>query len=429
MNTHERSSGTRLEQKNSRKRFVLVACLFIGICVAYLDRINVSVLGADDTFLMTMGIRNSPVRIGMMMSLFLVSYGISNILLAPLGDRFGPRRSMMLCIALWTVSLLMGGFAGTFTMILASRVVLGIGEGFYYPLQSLFVKNWFPKRERGRANATWTIGQSVAPALAMPFFAWLISSFGWRSNFHVCLALGLIPLYLLWRHTADTPRQHKTISEAELQYIESGQDGEAAVNGAAVPLKERLKMFTLDYRFWLLVVWYTCLQFMFWGLITWLPSYLKTARNFSWTEMGWLASLPFVLGIFSKALSGVIADKIGRSAPILMVSMLLAGVCVYAGAVTEHKYLSAVLLAMAVGSCTMGTPCAWTLLQGLVNGKCMATASGTMNGISSCLSSLSPALIGLFIDLTGQYSGGLMCLVFTGAVAALAAGVLVLKKR
>lgn len=415
-------------ETQTKKRFIIVFCLCFGIFIAYLDRVNVSVLAANDPFLLEMGIKGAPVQIGMMMSVFLAAYGVANVLLAPIGDYLGPRKSMMLCIALWTVSLFMGGIASTFTVIIASRILLGIGEGVYYPLQSVFVKNWFPRHERGRANAAWIVGQSVAPALAMPFFAYLIGHFGWRSNFHFCLVVGLIPLYLLWRHTADTPRQHKSISNAELEYIEAGQEAVAPAE-AAPPLSQRLKGFIGNYQFWLLVFWYLCLQCMYWGLITWLPSYLKSARGFSWSEMGWLASLPFVLSIIFKVFSGVLADKLtGKAAYILMSAMFMAGCCVYLGAVTEQKYLSAVLLSLAVASCTMGTPVAWTLLQGLIPAKSMSTASGIMNGIANGLASLAPAMIGFFINTTGQYSGGLLCLVFTSAAATIAAGILAIKR-
>lgn len=415
-------------EKPTKKRFTIVVCLFIGIFIAYLDRVNVSVLGADEIFLIEMGIKETPVKIGMMMSGFLAAYGIANVALAPLGDYFGPRKSMMACIILWTISLFMGGIAGSFTMIIASRILLGVGEGFYYPLQSVFIKNWFPRQERGRANSAWVVGQSVAPAVAMPFFAWLIGSYGWRSNFHVCMALGLIPLYLLWRHTADTPRQHGSINEAEVRHIEAGQEAPISASNEKPTLMERLRPFVSNYRYWLLVLWYLSLQCMYWGLITWLPSYLRSARGFSWSEMGMLASLPFVLSIVSKASSGFIADKVGRSAPILMAAMLLAGGCVYLGATTEHRYASAVFLSLAVAFCTMGTPVAWTLLQGLIDSKSVSTASGMMNGLSNGLSSLAPAMIGMFIAITGEYSGGLLCLVFTSAVATVAAGILTLKK-
>ena len=127
----------------------------------------------------------------------------------------------------------------------------------------------------------------------------------------MCLVLGLIPLYLLWRHTADTPRQHKSINAAELSLIEDGQETPGP-KAETIPLKTRLSGFAGNYRYWLLVFWYLCLQCMYWGLITWLPSYLKTARNFSWQEMGWLASLPFVLSIIFKVFSGVLADTNAR---------------------------------------------------------------------------------------------------------------------
>lgn len=428
MSSIQINDSTNVLAQPTKKRFTIVACLFIGIFIAYLDRVNVSVLGADDLFLMEMGIKGDPLKVGMMMSVFLAAYGVANVTLAPLGDYFGPRKSMMACIILWTISLFIGGIAGSFTMIIVSRILLGIGEGFYYPLQSVFIKNWFPKQERGRANSAWVVSQSVAPALAMPFFTWLIAAFGWRSNFWVCMSLGLIPLYLLWRHTADTPRKHKSINEAELQHIEAGMEPEQNANVAKPTLLERLKPFVANGHYWLLVIWYLSLQCMYWGLITWLPSYLRSARGFSWSEMGMLASLPFVLSIVAKASSGFIADKIGRSAPILMAAMLLAGFCVYMGAVTDHKYASAVLLSMAVAFCTMGTPVAWTLLQSLIDSKSVSTASGMMNGIANGLSSLAPAMIGMFIAITGEYSGGLLCLVFTSAIATITAGVLTLKK-
>lgn len=419
-------------ERPTKARFVVLACLFIGIFIAYLDRVNVSVLAASDLFLTDMGIKGMPVQIGMMMSVFLAAYGVANVALSPLGDYLGPRKAMLLCLVLWTVSLLIGGMATTFAMIIVSRVVLGIGEGFYYPLQSLFVKNWFPPQERGRANAAWVIGQSVAPAAAMPLFVYVIGTFGWRESFHLCLVLGLIPMYMLWRHTTDTPRQHRRINQAELRHIEDGQalerQRDAAAGGDRLSLAERIKPFVSDYRYWLLVLWYLCLQCMYWGLISWLPVYLKSARGFSWAEMGWLASLPFLFGIAFKALTGWLTDRIGRNAPILAAAMFLAGICIYFGAVVPDKYASAILLALAVGLCTMGTPAAWTLLQGLVPGKSMSTAAGAMNGIANGLSALSPALIGLFISITGGYDGGLLCLVVTGLVATVAAAVLVYRK-
>lgn len=246
----------------TRKRFLIVACLFIGIFIAYLDRVNVSVLAANEPFLAYMGIEGMPLQIGMMMTVFLAAYGIANVVLSPLGDYLGPRKAMMLCILIWTIALMIGGVATSFALIIICRILLGIGEGFYYPLQSVFIKNWFPKQERGRANAAWIVGQSVAPAIAMPFFTWWIGTHGWRSNFFLCAALGLIPLWLLWRYVADKPEQHKSISEQELAYIKAGQETESA--GSSESFMLRVKPVITNYSYWLLVLWYLCLQCLYW---------------------------------------------------------------------------------------------------------------------------------------------------------------------
>ncbi|HWR05961.1 MFS transporter [Sporomusa sp.] len=420
--------ASNAELQPTRRRFFIVAVLFIGIMVAYLDRVNVTVLAANDNFLLDMGIKGQPVQIGMMMSAFLAAYGLANVTLSPLGDYLGPRKAMVFCIVLWTISLFIGGFAISFSMFIIARILLGIGEGFYYPMQSLFIKNWFPPQERGRANATWIIGQSLAPAIAMPVFTYIIGSYSWRDTFFICIALGLIPLYLLWFHTKDTPRESEKVNALELEYIEEGLAKENAPAGDKQSFLQRVKPFALNYRYWLLVFWYVCLQFMFWGLVSWLPTYLKSARNFSWTEMGWMASLPFILTVMTKAVNGWLNDRIGRSAPLLCVTMLLGASSIYLAATVPGKYLSAILLSCAFGFTSMATSSAWTLLQGLVPAKSLSTAAGTMNGLATGFSSLSPVVIGFFISLSGSYSTGLLCLVGVGFLAAVIAAVLVAHK-
>ena len=419
-----------LSEQPTKQRFFIVTVLFIGITVAYLDRVNVSVLAANNLFLADMGIKGQPLKIGMMMSVFLAVYGVANVILSPLGDSWGPRKAMMVSIALWCVSLIMGGMAGSFAVLIASRIVLGIGEGFYYPMQPLFVKSWFPPQERGRANASWVVGQSVAPAIAMPFFAYIIGTFGWRQSFHLATVLTLVPLYLFWFHTTDTPRANKRINQLELRHIEEGlakeqQDGSALVKE---PWWQRTRLFVFNYRYWLLVYWYMSMNFMYWGLVSWLPSYLRSARGFSWAQMGWLASLPFILTVITKALNGWINDRIGRSAPLLCLAVFLGGICIYFAAIVPGKYPSALLLACAFGTTSMATSVAWTLLQGFVPRKSLSTAAGAMNGIATGVSSISPALIGFVIGVTGKYEGGLFVLVGAGMVAAAATAILVFQK-
>ncbi|MGE1062162.1 MFS transporter [Megasphaera paucivorans] len=420
-----------LNNHMAKRRFFIVFCLFIGIAIAYVDRVNVSLLAANDPFLIEMGIKSQPVQIGMMMSIFLIAYGLANVILGPLGDVIGPRKMMTICVAVMLVSVMVSSIATIFMVLLIGRAILGVGEGAYYPQQSLFIRNWIPVKERGLANGLWTVGQGVAPALSMPILAYIISQWGWRANFYCCILLTIIPLALFWFCTTDRPRQDKRMSQAELDYIEAGMEktDNAVVEQEKLPLLQRWKIMSVNAHYWVLVIWYMCLQFMGWGLATWMPVYLKMAKGFSWAEMGWMASLPFVLSIFARFAGGVLSDKIGHCAPILFAAMLVGTVSLYGSIVIPGKYISAVCLALGYGGVTLGTPAAWTLLQsGLVSSKVLSTAGGAMNGIANGFSALSPIIIGFFISAMGNYNSGIYCLIVSGVIGIATGSILVLKK-
>ncbi len=416
--------------KPTKERVILVLILLITLLVAYLDRVNVSVLLADNVFLSEMGIKGQPVQMGLLMTVFLIAYGFSNVLLSPLGDILGPRKAMSLSILLWAASLCMGGLAATFTIMLAARVILGIGEGMHWPMQSKYVKNWFPPHERGKANAVWVVGLMAGPAITMPFLTWCISSYGWRTSFFVLVAFGLIPLMLLWFRTTDYPSQSKKVNQAERDLIEEGQKAEKEMeaNYGHTKLSDNMKQFIFNYRFWLVTLYYFCLASIFWGTMAWLPSYLKVARNFSWAAMGAWASLPYILGIASVMASGYISDWMGRRAPVCIVSMLGAALGIYFGAYAPDNTTAAILISLGIASIGFGIAPAWAMVQRIVPGKAIGAGAGMMNGVSNGGSAFSPFLIGVFINASGSYVGGLMFLVGLGVFAACCATILAIQK-
>ncbi len=414
----------------TKQRYVLVAILLVTLLVAYLDRVNVSVLVADNVFLTEMGIKGNPVQMGMLMTLFLIAYGVSNVFLSPLGDILGPRKAMSLSILLWALSLLVGGLASTFFIMLAARVILGLGEGMHWPMQSKYVKNWFPPLERGKANATWLVGLMVGPAVAMPFFTWVIQGFGWRDSFFLLTGIGLIPLILLWFFTTDHPHQHKGVNQAELVHIETALklEAEAEAKMGRATLWENMQVFIFNYRFWLLTCYYFCLASIFWGTMAWLPSYLKAARGFSWAAMGAWSSLPYVLGVISVVFFGWLSDKAGRRAPFGSIALLGAAAGIYFGAHAPDNTTAAILISLGIASIGIGLPASWALLQQIVPGKAVGAGAGMMNGVSNGGSAFSPVLIGFFISASGSYVGGLMFLVALGLVGAACMLVLALQK-
>ena len=411
------SADSAVPEKATSQRYVLAAILFFTLLVAYLDRVNVSVLVANTQFLTDFGIQGNPVKMGMLMSIFLVAYGLGNVILSPLGDIYGPRKAMSFSIALWTISMFIGGMVTVFSAMLISRVVLGLGEGLHWPMQSKYVSNWFPNKERGKANSLWLLGLMIGPALAMPLFTWVLQAIGWRASFFLLIILGMIPLALLWFFTTDYPRQHKRVNAAERDYIESGQSEQRTEKMDKAAVWSGMKVYLTNYRFWLLTVWYCCNASIFWGTMSWIPSYLKVARGFSWNAMGMWSALPWALGILCLLLSGWLSDKLGRRAPFAMLGHIGVALGIYFAAYATDNVTSAILLSLGTASVAIGLPAVWSLILQIVPGRSVGAAAGMMNGVGNGFSACIPVIMGYFIGTSG-YASGLMFLVGAGCIGA-----------
>jgi sugar phosphate permease len=361
--THEDQLKAAAE-KPTRQREMLVVILLFTIVVAYLDRVNVAVLLADSQFLADMGIQGKPVQMGMLMTAFLAAYGIGNVFFSPLGDILGPRKAISLSVILWAPAMIAGGLSGSFAVLLGSRIFLGACEGMHWPMQSKYVKNWFPPHERGKANAVWLVGLMLGPAAAMPFFSWLIPLSGWRDSFFVLALLSLLPVYCLWCKTRDYAWQHSGVNRAELNQIEAGLKAEQEREAAAgrQGLWASAKVFIGDYQFWLLTVFSFCHASMWWGTMAWLPSYLKMDRGFSWQALGAAASVPYLLGILAGLGSGFWSDRTGRRAPFAAVSVLGAAAGIYFGLRVTDNLATVALLSLGIVFLAVGLSSVYAIL-------------------------------------------------------------------
>lgn len=216
----------------------------------------------------------------------------------------------------------------------------------------------------------------------------------------------------------------------ELEVIQAGlkEEAEREANLAKTTLWENMKVFIFNYRYWLLIVYYSCHASIFWGIMSWLPSYLKLARGFSWAAMGIWSSVSYVFATLSVILVGYLSDKVGRRAPFNVMSMSLAAAGMYFGALADNNIASVALISLANAALGLGMPISWAILQEMVPAKAIGTGAGIMNGCSNGIAAFSPVLIGLFISLTGGYIGGLMFIVVMALLAATCAVVLVIQK-
>lgn len=135
----------------NQDRWRIPIVLAITVLINYLDRNNLSLalprlaqdFGWSDREVGSKG--------ELLLAAFFVSYALSNILLSPVAERFGPKRSVIVAIAAFSlVTILSAPLGSSFTALVILRLLLGLGEGVHIPMLSAITSHWFLPGERCR---------------------------------------------------------------------------------------------------------------------------------------------------------------------------------------------------------------------------------------------------------------------------------------
>jgi len=117
-----------------------------------------------------------------------------------LGDILGRRRLLLAGIALFTLASALCGMAPALAWLIAARAVQGLGAAIMMALTLAFVAETVRRENTGRAMGLLGASSAVGTALGPSLGGVLIAGFDWRAIFLVTVPLGLVTLYLAWRH-------------------------------------------------------------------------------------------------------------------------------------------------------------------------------------------------------------------------------------
>src|SRR5712672_1302627 len=121
---------------------LFLMCLMYGI--TYIDRVNVTTAASE--FKGVLHFSNT--QVGFIFSAFAYPYLIFQIIGGWVSDRFGAKRTLIFCGAIWGVATLLTGLAGGLVSLLAARVLLGFGEGATFPAATSAMSRWVAAEER-----------------------------------------------------------------------------------------------------------------------------------------------------------------------------------------------------------------------------------------------------------------------------------------
>jgi sugar phosphate permease len=383
--------------KSAAYRWVMVFVLLLAVTTAFFDRINIAVLFTNADFKHAIGVGNNPAMLGLLMTGFVVAYGVSALILSFTSDVFGPRRTLsIIALLLGVIMAIMGG-AASYAMMLVGRVLIGLTEGPQFGSANVAVKQWFPPNERGLASAIWGIGAPLGSMIGFPLVIILVANYGWRASFYVLAALNiLVVLPAVWFLVRDKSQATK-----------------AAVSGAeAMPFGEAIRLLVSNKLFWLLALYDCSAMVYLWGLNSWLPTYLQVARHFDIKHSSVFSSLPFLLMIGGYFIGGWLGDKWRIKAWLCMVGMIGAGLLVYAASIVASPTNSALLIALSAGSWGLTVPTLFAMGTEVIPPKVTAMGFGIYAGIANIFGALTPVLMGMVIGKSGNYAGGLLVITF-----------------
>lgn len=243
----------------------------------------------------------SSVQAGMLGSFTLAGMAIGGIFGGWACDQFGRVRIVVISILLFSVLTCGLGLTQNFIQFSILRFFASLGLGSLYIACNTLMAEYVPTRYRttvlGTLQAGWTVGYIVATLLA----GWIIPDHGWRMLFYVAIVPVLLAVLM-----------HFLVPEPQAWYHSrndlTGQDTntqESALKRIFADPRNR-KMFIL----WALTAGF--LQFGYYGVNNWMPSYLESELGMKFKEMTAYMVGTYSAMILGKILAGFMADKLGR---------------------------------------------------------------------------------------------------------------------
>jgi sugar phosphate permease len=401
--------------RHGNVRYGIFVMMFLIFFVAYLDRANVSVLIADSHYTQALGIFGDKSVQGLLMTAFLLFYGIASFFIGPVIDRLGPRKVLIYNLIFWGVLMVvMGAFASLY-LHLACRALLGVTEAMAAPVCSKLIHTWFPVRERARANGVWFMGLQFSLLAGIPLVTWLVASFGWKVSFLSLAVMNIIPVFACIALVYDTVAQHPRISREEIDYIAAGKMGEPELQGGTTSYR-----FLYKRVFWLTVIVYSMNLAGFWSLMSWLPTYLRVTHGFSWGLTGGLSALPYAVNIVLLLVFTPLMDRFNARAAFTAPACALLTILIFLTTVTNNPIISVAFIAMYIGCISIANCSLFPILQNATESNEVASAVGVFTGIAYVFSSAFPYIIGAVYKHTGTLTAGFYLFVGIGIISFLA---------
>ncbi|MFL9944449.1 MFS transporter [Paraburkholderia agricolaris] len=386
----------------SSVRWRIFGVVFLITLINLVDRISLSI--AMPTIAREFAL--SPTMQGLILSSFFWSYALLQIPGGWLIDRFGPRRVVAGATLLWGVFQTLLGVASGGLSLLLLRVGLGGAEAPLFPAGSKLNALWLSRHERARGAVLMDAGSPLGAAIGGLAISNLILAFGsWRMAFIVAGLATIACGWLAWHYLRDNPALHPGVNAAELEHIRERGAPLASAAAMSVPEAKPSTRSTVA-----MCIGRMSWAMIFFGLLTWGPSYLTQARGLSLQQIGTSTFFIFLCGALGSLAGGFLCDALchrglarGRVVKGMIIVSGLATLAVLAALPSISSAFEAVAVLCLAAFFLMWGSLYWSLPSLLATPQRVGLLGALMNCAGSVGGISIPLITGFLLQRTGSF--------------------------
>ncbi|CAN7796299.1 MFS transporter [Caballeronia sp. LjRoot34] len=383
----------RPKGRQRENRWGILVLLALGLMISFVDRSSMSTALADHHFVREFALTH--VERGWLGSAVFWSYGLLQMPMGWLVDRYGVKWPYAICFVLWCLAAAATGLVTTLPALILVRLMIGAAEAVVVPATYRYLANNFPENQKGTALGIYSIGGKMGPALGAPIAAWLIITRSWKVMF---IATGLVGL--IWLIPWLAMLRNDFPSRAGL--------AAAKQRAASVPLGNLLSSPVV----WGGLINNFCYSYFAFYCMTWMPAYLVEQRGLSLNQSGLYTFFSFAGVAIVAALAGLAADRLiarGHDAVLVRKSFIVAGfiggTTVLLGAYTRSPQMALFWNVVSLSLLGLATANNLALVKlTLIPKQAVGLNTGLQQVATGLAGGISASLSGWLLHLGGSYT-------------------------
>ncbi|XP_038023251.1 sodium-dependent phosphate transport protein 3-like isoform X2 [Anas platyrhynchos] len=184
------------------------------------------------------------------------------------------------------------------------QALLGLAQGVIFPAQYTLWAKWAPPLERSRLMNIADAGCTFGTFSALLVAGFICQSLGWPLVFYIFGGVGCAWCLCWFLLVYEDPASHPWISAGEREYIVASLAHQGSSHGLSLPLGAMAKSLPL----WAIAIACFCTDWLFYMLLTSMPTFMSSVLHFDLSENGLLSSLPYIGNGLGHILAGLLAD-------------------------------------------------------------------------------------------------------------------------